>query len=176
MLIVLIVGNAAEAVTGGIGPRGPQGPQGPKGDTGPAGENSCTPYHLGDTGPDLGIVFYVDGSACHGLEVQVSDVAPRTWGESIVNAAKLNTTTITKSLSCSITSAQTMPNCWHLPTRNELSYLYEQRKIVQGLSNVYYWSSTEVNNGVSWSQSFNAGNWGNNNKKDKLISCSVRSF
>ncbi len=36
--------------------------------------SSCTPYHWGDTGPDGGKVFYVDGSGCHGLEAQPYDV------------------------------------------------------------------------------------------------------
>ncbi len=31
----------------------------------------CTPYHWGDTGPDNGKVFYVDGLGCHGLEAQL---------------------------------------------------------------------------------------------------------
>ena len=107
---------------------------------------TCTPYHWGDTGPDGGKVFYVDGSGCHGLEAQPYDVAadsqkpydgkPMNWKNAILTAAAYNITTITgpSGLNCSTTAFPATPNCWHLPSKNELSWLYEQKSVVGGFA------------------------------------------
>ena len=130
---------------------------------------TCTPYHWGDTGPDGGKVFYVDGSGCHGLEAQPYDVAadsqkpydgkPMSWENAILTAAAYNITTITgpSGLNCSTTAFPATPNCWHLPSKNELSWLYEQKSVVGGFASSFYWSSTETNSTNAWLQNFTIG-------------------
>ena len=130
---------------------------------------TCTPYHWGDTGPDGGKVFYVDGSGCHGLEAQPYDVAadsqkpydgkPMGWENAILTAAAYNITTITgpSGLNCSTTAFPATPNCWHLPSKNELSWLYEQKSVVGGIAYNFYWSSTEGSSTIAWAQSFDNG-------------------
>jgi len=46
---------------------------------------------------------------------------------------------------------------WRLPTRLELLLMYNQEDH-GGFANLYYWSSTEVDNGNAWIQGFTSGN------------------
>ena len=149
---------------------------------------TCTPYHWGDTGPDGGKVFYVDGSGCHGLEAQPYDVAadsqkpydgkPMGWENAILTAAAYNITTITgpSGLNCSTTAFPATPNCWHLPSKNELSWLYEQKSVVGGFAHATYWSSTEFYSSFAWDQDFGSGyqNYANMYGADRVRA--VRAF
>ena len=205
-------------VKGDTGSPGAPGTPGVKGDTGlPGSASSCTPYHWGDTGPDGGKVFYVDGSGCHGLEAQAADYNPAyddamnawydsmndyndacsmadsfcgseptkpvasassfSWNAAISAAATYNTTSITTTLSCSTTNAPTTPNCWHLPSKTELEYLYEQKSVVGNFFGDYYWSSTESGSGSAWYQNFNDGlQISNYNKLSTVPVRAVRAF
>ena len=147
---------------------------------------ACTPYHLRDIGPDGGIVYYVDGSGCHGLEAQPYDVGatsensnvgvPQTWTDAVSTALAGNTTAITTALSCSTTVEATTPNCWHLPSKTELEYLYEQKTVVDGFANNSYWSSTETNRDSAWFQNFLDGYQNSNSKNITLHVRVVRAF
>ena len=147
---------------------------------------ACTPYHLRDIGPDGGIVYYVDGSGCHGLEAQPYDVgatsensnavAAKTWIDAVSTATASNTTEVTTALSCSTTVEAATPNCWHLPSKTELEYLYEQKKVVGGFANNSYWSSTETNNDSAWFQNFLDGYQNSNSKNITLHVRAVRAF
>jgi uncharacterized protein (TIGR02145 family) len=122
--------------------------------------SSCTPYHLGDTGPDGGKVFYIDVSNCHGLEAKTNDASSgqtMTWAKAITTSASYNTTPITIALSCSTTNAQLTPNCWHLPSESELNYLCEQKAVVGSFANLDYWSSSELDANNAWGQDFDDG-------------------
>ena len=155
--------DGAQGLQGPAGADGAQGPQGLTGATGPAGPagSSGPVYHLGDPGPDGGTVFYVDGSGQHGLEAQASDATfggrpLMDWSTAILIAAAYNTTEITKAMLCSTTNAQLTPNCWHLPSKTELEYLYEAKSVVGGFIDTGYWSSTYT--GVyAWFQYFYDG-------------------
>ncbi len=46
---------------------------------------------------------------------------------------------------------------WHLPSREELSFLYQNRQKIGGFKNTYYWSSSEVNEESAWRHSFSFG-------------------
>lgn len=46
---------------------------------------------------------------------------------------------------------------WHLPTQEELSFLYKNRQKIGGFTNTYYWSSTEINEKSAWRHSFSFG-------------------
>ena len=147
--------QGSQGVAGATGPTGPTGPtgatgaQGPQGVAGPAG-GSCSPiYHWGAAGPDGGKVFYVDGSGCHGLEAQATEtplingVLPN-QPQAMTQAIAYNTTPITVALSCSTTAQPTTPNCWHLPTRVELHYLWANRTAAQlNLLPLPYWSAED---------------------------------
>ena len=189
--------------TGATGEPGHDGEMGEKGERGPAGATGatgvaaavCTPYHWGDTGPDGGKVFYVDGSGCHGLEAQPYDVGAnsgnswvgvtQTWVNAISTAAAYNTTTITgtSGLNCSTTAFPSLtappatPNCWHLPSKTELQYLYEQKTVVGGFANSRSWSSTEYGSGLAWYQYFDDGYQGSGNENIALpVREGVRNF
>lgn len=47
---------------------------------------------------------------------------------------------------------------WHLPTKEELNILYEQKDLIGGFAPSYYWSSTEADSKNAWYQVFFNGN------------------
>ena len=46
---------------------------------------------------------------------------------------------------------------WRLPTKDELNLIYENKDVVGGFANNYYWSSTELDNFDAWIQYFYYG-------------------
>jgi hypothetical protein len=46
---------------------------------------------------------------------------------------------------------------WHLPTKMELSLLYQNRVKIGGFSTSYYWSSTETGIENAWRHNFSPG-------------------
>jgi hypothetical protein len=46
---------------------------------------------------------------------------------------------------------------WHLPKKEELDKLYQQRDLIGGFDNFYYWSSTLDKNHNPWGQNFTNG-------------------
>ena len=46
---------------------------------------------------------------------------------------------------------------WRLPTREELHVMWLHRDYIGGFAAAYYWSSSEYNNILAWSQHFNNG-------------------
>jgi hypothetical protein len=147
--------------TGAAGPAGPAGATGATGSTGatgatgPGGSAGCsTPYQLQDTGPDGGVVFYVDGAGCHGLEAQKYDVGmtsqslpgtstPDSWYAQVNNALAYNTTLLTLAMNCptqvTMMNNQNNPNCWHMP------YPYEFQVLAQTLQFGTYGLSLSAN-------------------------------
>ncbi len=66
---------------------------------------------------------------------------------------------------------------WHLPSKDELNKLYENREAIGGFTDDYYWSSSEINSYSAWSQSFSDGIQTNSNKpSSELAICPVRYF
>jgi hypothetical protein len=46
---------------------------------------------------------------------------------------------------------------WYLPSFDELNLLYQNRALIGGFSDGYYWNSTESNASIAWSQFFQSG-------------------
>ena len=138
-------------------------------------------YHYGDIGPDGGIVFYLDGSGQHGLEVQSADAlngVSLNWNNAISTAASYNTTIITQALLCSTTTLPTSPNCWHLPSKTELGYLFEHKPLIGGsLDNVaHYWSSTISDSNSAWHNLLLLGSEGASDRDTLCLVRAVRAF
>ena len=122
---------------------------------------------LGSQGPGGGIVFYVNNSGSHGLEAKAADEG-RVFGWTFIGANFF----WTEALSV----AKAYGSGWHLPTKDELDLLYQQQTVVGGFANVYYWSSTEVDNNSGWSQGFGTGNQSDVNKANSFRVRAVRAF
>ena len=122
------------------------------------GSSDCTSYHVGDTGPEKGKVFYVDDSGCHGLEAKATDeINTLSWKDAYI-------------------AANTYGSGWHLPTKTELKVLYEHRSRVGGFAKDDYWSSTELDSNSAWIQGFGNGDQDRYNKYSKLSVRAVRKF
>ena len=61
---------------------------------------------------------------------------------------------------------------WRLPTKDELSLLYENKDKIGGFADNFYWSSTEFGNANAWLQYFDDGY---QNFNDKNLSGDVRA-
>jgi hypothetical protein len=159
---------------------------------------------VGDTGPGGGIVFYVHpsggtfacGSAltstCRYLEVAPADVAgTHAWCSNTssllsvtaidIGAGMANTNTADGTCtSGAIQQAADYTNNgrsdWHLPSRDELISLYDQRGIVSGIASDWYWSSSEFSATHALTQTFAGGSRGDANKVDSRRVRPVRAF
>ncbi|MSR16348.1 MAG: DUF1566 domain-containing protein [Methylococcaceae bacterium] len=122
------------------------------------GASYCTPYQLGDTGPEKGKIFYVDDSGCHGLEAKATDeINTLSWKDAYI-------------------AANIYGSGWHLPTKIELKVLYEHRNRVGGFAKDDYWSSTELDINSAWIQGFGNGDQDRYNKYSRLSVRAVRKF
>ena len=115
-------------------------------------------YKLGGIGPSGGIVFHVDGSGAHGLEAQATDEDSVLDWHAAINAV------------------QSYGDGWHLPTKEELNLLYQQKEIVGEFADDFYWSSTNVGEGSAWQQNFGGGGQIPYNINDKCMTRAVRDF
>ena len=143
----LILGNAAQAA-GTVSPAGQNG-------------NSYKPgamYMPGDSGPQGGIVYYVDDSGEHGLEAKAADeINSLSWSDAV-------------------TAASAYGSDWHLPTKTELKVLYEHSNVVGGFAKDDYWSSSELDSNSAWIQGFGNGDQDRYNKHSKLSVRAVLAF
>ena len=158
---------------------------------------------IGDTHQG-GIIFYLDGSGCHGLVAAPSD---QSTGIQWYNGSYIDTYAYGNGIgsgegnsigirrwqgTCSSCYASQLcqdlnlggKTDWYLPSKYELNLMYENigQGNVLGLGNVgnfdnyYYWSSTEYDNGGAWRQDFGYGNQGYVNKVNAFNVRAVRAF
>jgi hypothetical protein len=187
---------------GATGPQGPQGIQGPAGADGQGGVTTAgtnvtitgtgtvgDPYvvnatsgtcglSIGDTYAG-GIIFFLDGSGCHGLVAKATDEpgfyqwSPSsfsTWAyasgiyggaqntkKSIARAAVNGSTCPAASVCDNLTSGGYTD--WYLPSKDELDMMYVNLHMqgLGGFASNYYWSSTEFDSSNAWLQYFSFG-------------------
>ena len=72
-------------------------------------------------------------------------------------------------------ACKTLRKGWRLPTKDELSMLYENKEEIGGFANYFYWSSTELDNLSAWAQFFVTGYQYINDKFDSYYVRAVRA-
>lgn len=114
-----------------------------------------------------GTIFYIDGSGNHGLIAATEDLQSLTkWSDSCLKTTAIhseigkgfeNTAAIVNingsgSYAASLCDQLVLQgyNDWFLPSKNELSLLYQQRNAVGGFVEAFYWSSTEYDSLSAW--------------------------
>ena len=65
---------------------------------------------------------------------------------------------------------------WYLPNKEELNKLYLTRTVVGGIASEYYWSSSEFDSNVVWSQDFRNGVQAANSKNNIVFVRAIRAF
>jgi hypothetical protein len=139
---------------------------------------------VGDTGPGGGKVFYVHASGmfacgatlastCKYLEAALSDRSSGVaWcsnttsalgttgtaiGTGMANTTTADTTCTTGAIQIAADYTNNSKTDWHLPSKDELNQLYIQRATVGGFPPSTYWSSSERNALIAWTQNFASG-------------------
>ncbi len=116
-------------------------------------------YAIGDEGPAGGIVFYVDESGLHGLEMQPANA-------DVGGTNKSNYLGKFYTFDEAMTVDKSYGPGWHLPTKDELNqiwlFLQDSEFFKLGFDYSYYWSSTKCetysDGSYSWIQIFANGN------------------
>jgi len=156
---------------------------------------------IGDTHQG-GIIFYLDGSGCHGLVAAPSDqstgiqwnygtyIDTYAYGNGI-GSGEGNSQGIRRWQSDGSYASQLCQDLnlggktdWYLSSKYELNLMYENigQGNVLGLGNVgnfdnyYYWSSTEYDNALAWRQSFDNGYQKSRAKDNSYNVRAVRAF
>jgi len=145
-----------------------------------------------------GIVFYVDETGQHGLIAETTDqstgIAWNNGVDTVTNAfgsqvysGQINTQRIIAtqgpgSYAASACENYQVPNSaiygdWFLPSQNELASLYQQKTVVGGFANSYYWSSTENGYSTAVPYDFFIGLQGDGSQKHTMyhLRC-IRAF
>jgi len=142
-------------------------------------------YSIGDV-VNGGVVFWIDSTGQHGLVAAFSDVATSVeWGcygtdlPNVLNVSNgispaglgaeigdgfNNTNDILQDCSTApaALAARSLGAQWFLPSAKELNQMYINKTTLEGVSGFaafssFYWSSTEYDNDVAWSQFFSNG-------------------
>ena len=156
---------------------------------------------IGDTHQG-GIIFYLDGSGCHGLVAASSNqsggiqwyngsyIDTYAYGNGI-GSGEGNSQAIRRWQGTSSSASQLCQDLnlegktdWYLPSKYELNLMHENigRGNALGLGNIggfansYYWSSTENDDGNAWGQDFSSGVQSGSNKGSTVRVRAVRAF
>jgi len=218
--------QGAQGIQGLKGDDGATGPQGPIGNDGADGIGGVTsagtgiivagagtvgsPYivsatsacvlSIGDTHQG-GIIFYLDGSGCHGLVAKATDEPGSykwsatgfiTWAHA--NGIYGGAQNTKKSIARAVVNGSACPAAsacdnltsggytdWYLPSKGELDMMYVNLQLqgLGGFANSRYWSSTEhddYDDYDAWSQDFSNGNQSNGWKNLANDVRAVRAF
>ena len=146
-----------------------------------------------------GIIFFLDGSGCHGLVAKATDepgayqwspISFSTWAfasgiyggaqntKKIIARALVNGSTCPAASVCDNLTSGGYTD-WYLPSKDELDMMYVNLHMqgLGGFANFDYWSSTEGGYGNAWTQYFtNGAQSANANKDDTYYVRAVRAF
>lgn len=117
-----------------------------------------------------GVVFYIDGTGHHGLIAATGNQLSGTqWGcygtligtSPEIGSGQANTTAIVNSCNEAGIAARICDDLilngysdWFLPSKDELSQMYNQRWVIGGLVGTYYWCSSEYDANRAYSKDF----------------------
>ena len=141
-----------------------------------------------------GIIAYLDETGKHGLIAAPEDqstgikwcndsfIITGATGEAI-GTGQSNTTKIVQAQGAGNYAAKLCDDLvlngyddWFLPSKDELSILYENSNVIGGFSNRYYWSSSEYSNVDAWYNSFYNNGCGYDSKNYIFRVRAVRAF
>lgn len=167
----------------------------PTWEAGTTGGSTTLPPHTVGESFGGGIIFYVDGTGTHGLIAYPSDLpTPLPWSNasshSLIGANAdaiyggiANTAAIVNAFGPGDYAAKACDDFtgggftdWYLPSRFELSMLYNTRNVVGGFTNLFYWSSTEANTTDAWCVAFAIGEVLDDNKWGDARVRPIRAF
>jgi hypothetical protein len=100
----------------------------------------------------------------------------RTIGSGMNNTTNADATCTSGAIQIAADYANNGKSDWHLPSKDELRQLYEQRSIVGSFFSDIYWSSSEYSATKAWYQNFNNGNQANFYKALTFRVRAVRAF
>jgi len=131
-----------------------------------------------------GIVFYIDGTGLHGLVCAPSDQGYFPWGcygtniygtSTALGTGMANTLAIVnwcgqRPIAASVCNDLVLNGYddWYLPSRDELSLMYQNLR-TQNLGNFsynWYWSSSQSSSGYAWDVNFDNGDVSDFSDKD----------
>jgi len=144
-------------------------------------------YVLNSGDPGYDAVYY------KGLICTPADYAtPAAWGcygvsisgtSTAVGTGQANTTLIVNGCSDAGIAARICDDLvyggysdWYLPSKDELNYLYQNKTAIGGFVSNYYWSSTNRDAELAWTQIFSNGGQGFFNKTYTYYVRPVRTF
>ena len=149
-------------------------------------------YAIGDTGPAGGIVFHTADGGMHGLEAAPADQSDSAvWGCAgtitgadgiAVGTGAQNTADIlagcaTLGIAARVANDYTLNGFtdWFLPSKDELNLLYQQQ-VDEGVTEGFYWSSSESTSNSAWYHFFGNGLQTTTNKGNGNRVRAVRAF
>jgi len=215
--------NGSVGATGSTGATGATGPSGANGTNGSNGIGGVTtagagisitgtgtvgnPYTVSVTGCNLsigdthqgGIIFYLDGTGCHGLVAKATDETVSyqwsstnfsvwAWAAGIYGGAQNTKKSI--AFAASFINSSTCPAAsiasqsfggygdWYLPSKDELDMMYVNLYLqgIGSFTGFNYWSSTENDFSSAWKQGFGNGGQNTNSKNIANYVRAIRSF
>jgi len=143
--------------------------------------SACSPGSpsVGDIGPGGGVVFYVDRSGfpcgvdgsevCTYLEAApLASESRLPWyqatpvvtsndtvvGSGAANSSAFSGAGVDTAVGYALAYESGGRSDWFLPSKDELRLLYENKVVVGGFSEDFYWSSSFNGTGMVWSQGF----------------------
>lgn len=141
-----------------------------------------------------GVIFYLDASGQHGLvAAETNQSSSMRWNngtymvtgstENAVGKGRETTELIVNmqgpgTYAASICDDLTLNGYsdWFLPSKNELNLIYQQRNIVGGFTEGYYWCATEYDSLHAWNQYFPYGPQYYADKADSACVRAIRAF
>ncbi len=140
-----------------------------------------------------GIIFYIDDTGNHGLIAAPSDQSSSAeWGcykaeigktSTAIGTGQANTTAIINNCPDGGIAARICNDLvlngysdWFLPSKEEMHQMYLEKTVIGGLTNNWYWSSSEYGAYTAWNQPFAKGSQAKYSKSSTGYVRAVRAF